>query len=310
MARILVMVGSETTATGAVEVLEQAGHEVLSTKMTEELSGRPETWAERIGSQDPDLVLMDLIVEDAWSVKVMQSALDRKSFLKFIFLLDGPIDPPHLTLAFNEGAAAVLSRPINPESLRLYVQRALTRQTAEKTEAQEIERGRQLIDREKSCSAEQAVQISRQKRLLQISYALINRLLIESAALPHKKRSILLVSDSAYQVDLFRQHLEKAGFEVTAAGDSQAGLEAARKDRPKVIVSDLEMPGLTGLELCRAVKNDPGLSAAHFIICTANEDKIEAVLNPENKVDDCLVKPSRPEEFEEFIARTALGLLI
>jgi len=310
MARILVMAGSETAASEAKEVLEQAGHEVLSVEWAVDFSDPPETWAERIAARDPDLVLMDLIAEDAWSVKVMQSALDRNPFLKFIFLLDGPVDPPHLTLAFNEGAAAVLSRPIKLESLRLNTQRALTRQRAERTDAQEIERCRQLIDREKSCSAEQGVELSRQKRLLQTSYRLINRLLMESASPARTKRPVLLVSDSAFQLDLFRQHLEKAGFEVTAAADGQAGLEAAKKERPKVIVSDLEMPGLTGLELCRAVKNAPGLSAVHFIICTANQDKIETVLSPENKVDDCLVKPSRPEEFEEFIARTALGLLV
>ena len=123
------------------------------------------------------------------------------------------------------------------------------------------------------------------------------------------KPKVLLVSDSAYQLDLFRKHLEDLNFEVIMAGDGRQGLEKARLEHPRIIVSDLEMPGLNGVELCLAVKNDESLGPNHFIICTANQGRVLEVLKPENKVDDCLVKPGQGDEFQAFTARVALGLL-
>ena len=87
---------------------------------------------------------------------------------------------------------------------------------------------------------------------------------------------VLVVSDSAYQVDVFRHALEGANFHVSVAGDGRAGLEAIRRENPRIIISDLEMPGMNGIELCRAVKRETGIAPNHFIICTANEKKVKS----------------------------------
>ncbi|MBU2549462.1 MAG: response regulator, partial [Proteobacteria bacterium] len=227
----------------------------------------------------------------------------------FILILNEPVGAEHLILALNEGAMAVINAPVKPETLLNYVGRGLAAQKEDKARSEDLERLQRVADHEKSCSDEQAMEVGRCKRQLRLNYRLINRLMTTPRAAIGQTR-VLLVSDSAYQLELFQKHLENAGLTVLTAPDGLKGLDEARASRPRIIVSDLEMPGLGGLELCREIKNDEALAPNHFIICTASEDKIEDVLKPEHKVDDCLVKPSRPEQFEEFTARVALGLLV
>ncbi|MEW5723864.1 MAG: response regulator [Thermodesulfobacteriota bacterium] len=308
MARILVGVGSPEAARIVRETLEEEGHEVLAANLAGAASGGPSRLAEAFLARDPDLVVADYLVEDALSVKAMQESLGRSPFLKFIFVLDRDPGLVHLVLALNEGATALLVPPLSRSALANYVARGLNRRREEITRSTELDRCRHVIEKEKACTLEQADELSQTHRRLRQSYRLINHLLA-TVGTGRKEFKVLLVSDSTFQVDLFRRPLEDHNFQVLSAPDGQKGLETAQREKPRIIVSDLEMPGLNGLELCRAVKNDQTLAPNHFIVCTANQNKIPDVLKPENMVDDCLLKPGRPEDFQEFLARVALGLL-
>ena len=307
MARIFVSIDSLDESENVIRTLTEAGHEIL---LPEDAGTGPEgDLAGVLIDSGPAAAVLTYSAEDAASVKVMQDVLSRDPLVKFIFVLENDPGLEHLVMAMNEGASAVLTAPVASRSLTNYLNRALTARKEEKTRAEEIENCHRLIDHEKACTLEQTTELSSQKRLLTLSYNLINHLLATAGPGPGRSK-VLLVSDSVYQVDIFRQHLEARNFEVLAARDGQEGLETARRERPRIVVSDLEMPGLNGLELCQAIKNDPSLAPNHFIICTANQDRIAEVMKPEHKVDDCLLKPSHPEDFSEFTARTALGLII
>ena len=302
MARILINVNHSETAELIFGVLTEAGH------VLRQAPGTPDVVTGHVSEFEPDLIIMDYVGEDTHSVKIMQQTSIQFPFVKFIFVIKEGIGAGHLMLALNEGASALIPEGTGPERLLNYTTRALNQAQADKTRAEELDRYREAADREISCSAEQAIEISGLKRHVHSLHRLVNHLLV-NAGTKRLDRGILLVSDSAYQLDLFREHLQQVDFQVFTAKDGTEGLAAARKHKPRIIISDLEMPGLNGLELCREIKNDPGLSPNHFIICTANEKKVDEVLKPGHHVDDCLLKPGGPEEFEEFTARVALGLL-
>jgi CheY-like chemotaxis protein len=305
MSRILVWTAEPSAAEVLQGILAKADHALSFVDSGREM-GVLEL-VETIVSAAPELAVMDYLPTDSFSVKVMQQCRGRGDFIKFIFLVRLEVGLDHLVLAVNEGAGALLTIPIREEALLNYVNRALTQRKAEKAQEEQLARCEQLMAKERNGAAEQSAELSQLKRSQSLNHRLINHLLATTTA--RKKPKVLLVSDSTYQLDLFRKHLEDLNFQVATAADGAQGLEKARQEHPRIIVSDLEMPGLNGIELCLAVKNDETMGPNHFIICTANEGRIREVLKPENKVDDCLVKPGKGDEFQAFTARVALGLL-
>lgn len=307
MARVLVRISPEDAAQRLSSLLLSSKYEV-HTGPGYDQAGDPAAAAQDILAKNPVLVIMDYLSDDAWSVKAMQITASHNPLIKFIFVAQPQLPPAHMVMALNEGAAAILTAPISSEALNTYVARTVARRKEELLRAEEMDRYQKLVDREKACSLGQAEELSRQKHLMRDYARLINLLLATGGA--KTKRKVLLVTDSAFQAERFRKYLEDLNFQVVSAADGIKGLETARIEHPQIIVSDLEMPGLNGLELCQAVKNDDKIGPNHFIICTANQAKIKEVLKPEYKVDDCLLKPGQPEEFQEFTARVALGMLL
>jgi DNA-binding response OmpR family regulator len=290
-------------------MLTGAGHEVLADPLVETDGLSLSEAVDAAAELAPELLVLDYVERDALSVKTMQQAREKAEFLKCIFVLAGEADRDHLIMAMNEGASALATSPVKETSFLNYVNRALSARRREMETAEEAERCRRLVDQERNCSLEQTAEIALLKRRLKNSDRLVNHLLATLGA-DRNHWTVLLVSDSAYQLDRFRKPLEDHNFTVTTAADGQAGLEKAQAERPRIIVSDLEMPGLNGLQLCKAVKNDASLNPNHFIIATADEGRINEIMRPENAVDDCLVKPKNPEDFQAFIARIGLGVLV
>ena len=104
-------------------------------------------------------------------------------------------------------------------------------------------------------------------------------------------RTILIVDDEATVIRVLRRALEKAGYEVLTARNGLEALECLAKATPDVMVTDIEMPKMTGYELCRALKADPALDFLPVILLTAkasSESKIEGL---HEGADDYLTKP-------------------
>jgi two-component system alkaline phosphatase synthesis response regulator PhoP len=106
-------------------------------------------------------------------------------------------------------------------------------------------------------------------------------------------KTILLVDDETRIVDLARDYLEHAGFAVLTAADGPSALQVARTRKPDLLVLDLGLPGMDGLDVARAIRRDSQLP---IIMLTARDDELDRVLGLEIGADDYVTKPFSPRE--------------
>jgi DNA-binding response OmpR family regulator len=104
---------------------------------------------------------------------------------------------------------------------------------------------------------------------------------------------ILVVDDEPKIVRLVRDYLEHAGFTVIVARDGREALMRVRSERPDLVVLDLGLPGLDGLDVTRALRRDTALP---LIMLTARDSETDRVLGLELGADDYLTKPFSPRE--------------
>lgn len=104
---------------------------------------------------------------------------------------------------------------------------------------------------------------------------------------------ILVVDDEPKIVRLARDYLEQGGFRVLPADDGPAALAAARHEKPDLIVLDLNLPGLDGLDVCRALRRE---SNVPIIMLTARAEEMDRLIGLELGADDYIVKPFSPRE--------------
>jgi two-component system alkaline phosphatase synthesis response regulator PhoP len=104
---------------------------------------------------------------------------------------------------------------------------------------------------------------------------------------------ILVVDDEPKIVKLARDYLERANFQVISAGDGVTALATARHERPDLIVLDLNLPGMDGLDVCRALRRE---SDVPIIMLTARVEETDRLIGLELGADDYIVKPFSPRE--------------
>jgi len=113
---------------------------------------------------------------------------------------------------------------------------------------------------------------------------------------------VLVVDDESRIVKLARDYLEQAGYRVLSAGDGVTGLAMARRERPDLIVLDLKLPGMDGLDVCRAVRRE---SAPPLIMLPARVEETDRLIGLELGADDYITKPFSPRELAARV-RTVL----
>ncbi len=109
-------------------------------------------------------------------------------------------------------------------------------------------------------------------------------------------RTILVVDDEPRIVDLARDYLEHAGFAVLTATDGPTALATARDKAPDLVVLDLGLPGLDGLDVTRQLRQGQSTSALPIVMLTARDDELDKLLGLELGADDYLTKPFSPRE--------------
>ncbi len=107
---------------------------------------------------------------------------------------------------------------------------------------------------------------------------------------------ILVLDDEPDILDLIEYNLLREGFEVTLAKDGLEGFREARENRYDLVLLDLMLPGLDGLEVCRRLKGDPRTSGIPVIMVTAKGEESDVVLGLGLGADDYVSKPFSPKE--------------
>jgi two-component system, OmpR family, phosphate regulon response regulator PhoB len=106
-----------------------------------------------------------------------------------------------------------------------------------------------------------------------------------------REERVLLVDDEPDLLQLLAFNLGEAGFSVEAVGTAAAGLEAAARQKPTVLLLDLMLPDLPGTEVCRRIRADPHLGDVAILMLTARGDEYDRVLGFEVGADDYVIKP-------------------
>jgi DNA-binding response OmpR family regulator len=106
-------------------------------------------------------------------------------------------------------------------------------------------------------------------------------------------RRVLVVDDEAPIRQLVRGYLESEGFEVVEAGDGASALASAHQQPPDVVVLDVMLPGIDGVEVCRQLRT---FSDAYVLMLTARSEEIDRIIGLTVGADDYLVKPFSPRE--------------
>ena len=108
--------------------------------------------------------------------------------------------------------------------------------------------------------------------------------------------NILVVEDDPDIADLIRHYLQKSGHTIQVLATGGGVLPRLRSDPADLVVLDLMLPGVDGLALCQAIRNDPTLSATPIIVVTARGDEADRIAGLELGADDYVTKPFSPKE--------------
>ena len=114
----------------------------------------------------------------------------------------------------------------------------------------------------------------------------------EGAGMPKKR--ILLVDDETDLVEMVKFRLEANDYEVLTAGDGQAALEIARKERPDLIILDVMLPKMDGYKVCSLLKKDTRYANIPIMMFTAKATETDLKLGSEVRADAYLTKPLSP----------------
>jgi DNA-binding response OmpR family regulator len=110
------------------------------------------------------------------------------------------------------------------------------------------------------------------------------------------KGKILVVDDEKDLIDLIRYNFEKDGFKVIGAPNGEAGLSLARSEKPDLIVIDLMLPDIDGLDVCRSLREGGGISHIPIVMLTAKSSESDRIVGLELGADDYVTKPFSPRE--------------
>src|ERR1044071_9431725 len=108
------------------------------------------------------------------------------------------------------------------------------------------------------------------------------------------RSKILVVDDEPEAVELVEFNLKQAGYEVFNAADGAEALTKARAKSPHLIVLDLMLPEMSGLEVCKTLRRDPATAGIPIIMLTAKAAELDRVLGLELGADDYVTKPFSP----------------
>jgi len=109
-------------------------------------------------------------------------------------------------------------------------------------------------------------------------------------------QKILVAEDEDDVLNLIAMNLKGAGYTVLKAEDGESALEQARSAIPALVLLDLMLPGLSGLDVCKRLKNEPATKQIPVIMLTAKAEEVDRIVGLELGADDYITKPFSPRE--------------
>jgi chemotaxis family two-component system response regulator PixH len=119
-------------------------------------------------------------------------------------------------------------------------------------------------------------------------------------------KTVLVIDDLRSQLNLICGYLEQEGFKVMTAGDGSEALEKVSVEKPDLVITDLVMPEMSGLEFCRKLKKNPETANIPVIACTTKDRDIDKKWAKKQGVVAYLVKPFTREQMVETV-NSAVG---
>ena len=110
------------------------------------------------------------------------------------------------------------------------------------------------------------------------------------------KPTIIVVEDDPDILHLLSFNIQSSGFDVLTSMDGNEALSLIREHLPELVILDLMLPGLDGLEVCRQLKKDPETQSIPLIMLTAKSEEVDRIVGLELGADDYVVKPFSPRE--------------
>src|SRR5882757_4433421 len=114
-----------------------------------------------------------------------------------------------------------------------------------------------------------------------------------SAILDRMRARVLVVDDDPALAEMLGIVLRSEGFMPSFVADGERALGAFRETRPDIVLLDLMLPGMSGIDVCRAIRTESGIP---IVMLTAKSDTVDVVLGLESGADDYVVKPFKPKE--------------
>ena len=105
------------------------------------------------------------------------------------------------------------------------------------------------------------------------------------------REKILIVDDEEHIVELLDFNLKNAGYETFIATDGIKAINIAKEEKPNLVLLDLMLPGIDGLEVCKEIKKDKDMKNTSIIMLTAKGEELDKILGLELGADDYITKP-------------------
>src|SRR5260370_25345563 len=118
------------------------------------------------------------------------------------------------------------------------------------------------------------------------------------------RSKILIVDDEPEAVELVEFNLKQAGFDVLTAADGSEALKKARSALPSLVVLDLMLPEIDGLEVCKMLRRDPATAAIPIVMVTSKAAESDRILGLELGADGYITKPFRPRALVLRVKKT------
>ena len=117
--------------------------------------------------------------------------------------------------------------------------------------------------------------------------------------------TVLVVEDTASEQDLIVSYLEESGYNVISATNGQEALKKIEGRKPDVVITDLVMPGMSGLELCRSLKKNSETKDVPFVACTSKNQELDKLWGMKQGIDVYVTKPFSREDILRAVRSVA-----